>query len=114
MTTGPPAQMHPKSRKMKNGHGSKFGRKKEAVMAGLLAGKSEAEAAQAAGVDPSTVKRWKRLPEFQAEFLQLRREAMTQANARIQHNASALISLALKLLSQEGTPASVKAHLVLG
>jgi transposase-like protein len=59
---------------MKKGHGNKFGRKKEAVIAALLSGKNQVEAARIAGVDPSTLKRWLRLPEFQAEYLQARRE----------------------------------------
>jgi hypothetical protein len=57
-----------------------------------------------------TLKRWMRLPEFETEYLLVRREAMSQANARIQHNSSALVSLGLKLVSD----ASVKAHLILG
>lgn len=99
---------------MKQGHGSKFGRKKEAAIAGLLSGKNHAEAARAAGVDPSTLKRWLRLPEFQAEYLQARRDAMSQTNARIQQNSGALASMAFKLLADAATPASVKAHLILG
>jgi len=99
---------------MKKGHGSKFGRKKEAAIAALLSGKNQAEAARIAGVDPSTLKRWMRLPEFETEYLLVRREAMSQANARIQHNSSALVSLGLKLVSDAATPASVKAHLILG
>jgi transposase-like protein len=99
---------------MKKGHGSKFGRKKEAAIAAMLSGKNQAEAARVAGIDPSTLKRWMRLPEFQAEYLQVRREAMSQANARIQHNAVALASLGLKLVADAATPASVKAHLILG
>jgi len=99
---------------MKKGHVNKFRRKKEAALTALLSGKSQVEAAQAVGVDPSTMKRWVQLPEFQSEFLQLRRDAMSQANVRIQHNAAALVSLALKLVSEAATPASVKAHLVLG
>jgi hypothetical protein len=39
---------------------------------------------------------------------------MSQANARIQHNAVALASLGLKLVADAATPASVKAHLILG
>ena len=107
-------QMHPDASKMKKGHGSKFGRKKEASIAALLSGKSQAEAARVAGVDPSTLKRWMRLPEFETEYLLVRREAMSQANACVQHNSSALVSLGLKLVSHAATPASVKAHLILG
>jgi hypothetical protein len=99
---------------MRKGHGNKFGRKKEAALAALFSGKSQAEAARAVGIDPSTLKRWVRLPEFQAEFLQIRRDAMGQANARIQYSALALVSHGLKLAGADSTPASVKAHLILG
>jgi len=99
---------------MKKGHGSKFGRKKEAAITALLSGKNQAEAARVAGVDPSTLKRWLRLPQFQAEYLQARRDAMSHTNARIQHNSGALASLGFKLVADATTPASVKAHLILG
>ena len=99
---------------MKKGHGGKFGRKKEAAIAALLAQKNQAEAARAAGLDPSTLKRWLRLPEFQDEYLQARREVMSQTNARIQQNSGALASLGFKLVTDAATPASVKGHLILG
>jgi len=99
---------------MKKGHGSKFGRKKEAAITALFSGKSQADATRLAGVDPSTLKRWLRLPEFQTEYLQVRRDAMSQTSALIQHNSVALASLGLKLVADAATPASVKAHLILG
>ena len=99
---------------MKKGHGSKFARKKEAVIAALLFGKNQEEAARIAGVDPSTVKRWRRLHEFETEYLQARRDAVIQANARLQHNSNAIASVALILLADPATPASVKGHLCLG
>ena len=99
---------------MKKGHGSKFGQKKEAAVAALLSGKNQAEAARIAGVDPSTLKRWLRLPEFQAEYLQARRDAVSQANARLQQNSNAIASVALKLAADPATPASVRGHLCLG
>jgi len=99
---------------MKRGHGSKFERNKEAVITGLLSGKSTADIARTLEVDPCTVKRWVRLPEFQAEFLQERRDGMTQAIARIQHNAALLAGLGLKLAADERTRDSVRAQLVLG
>jgi transposase-like protein len=99
---------------MKNGHGSKFGRKKEAAIAALFSGKSQADAARVVGIDPSTMKRWMRLPEFQAEFLQVRRDALNLAHARTQYIAAALLTLGYKLATDAATPASVKAHLILG
>ena len=66
------------------------------------------------GVDPSTLKRWLRLPDFEAEYLLVSREAVSQVNARIQHNSGALVSVGLKLVADAATPASVKGHLILG
>ena len=40
------------------GHGSKFGRKKEAAIAALLAEKNQAEATRVAGIDLSTLKQF--------------------------------------------------------
>jgi len=96
------------------GHGCKLGRKKAAAVEALYTTKNHAEAARVAGVDPSTLKRWLRLPEFQAEFLQIGRDVMTQTNARIQHNSGTLASVGFKLVADAATPASVKARLVLG
>ena len=60
------------------GHGSKFERKKEAAIAALLTTKNYEEAAQATGIDLKTLKRWMRLPEFESEYLLVRREAMVR------------------------------------
>jgi hypothetical protein len=96
------------------GHGAKFGRKKEAAIAALLTQKNHEEAARATGIDLKTLKRWLRLPEFQAEFLLVRREAVGQANARVQQNSGAAASVALMLMADPKTPPTVRAHLSLG
>lgn len=105
--------MRHKAPKMK-GHGTKLGRKKEAAIAALLTAKNQAEAARVAGINLATLKRWLRLPEFQAEYLHVRRDAVTQANARVQQNSGAAASVALMLMADPKTPATVKAHLSLG
>ena len=96
------------------GHGNKFGRKKEAAVAALLSERNQAEAARVAGIDLSTLKRWMRLPEFQSELLRARREVVSQTNARVQHNSGVAVSVALKLMADPATPASVRAHIALG
>jgi hypothetical protein len=40
------------------GHGSKFGREKEVVIAALFAEKNQAEATRVAGIDHSTLKQF--------------------------------------------------------
>jgi len=96
------------------GHGNKLGRKKEATIAALLTAKSQAEAARVVGINLGTLKRWLRLPEFEAEYLQARREAVSQANARLQQNSGTAASVALMLMADSKTPATVRAHLSLG
>ncbi len=96
------------------GHGSKFGRKKEAAIAALLSEKNQAEAARVVGVDLSTLKRWMRLPEFIAEYRRARWEVVEQAYARVQQNTPAAASVLLKLMVDPATPASGRIRAALG
>lgn len=92
------------------GHGQQFGRKKELAIAALLAQRTVDEAAKAAGVSLTTLKRWMKLPEFRAEYLVVRREAVLQAHARLQQNSGAAASVLLRLMADPQTPASVRAR----
>jgi hypothetical protein len=96
------------------GHGSKFGRKKEAAIAALLAERNQAEAARVAGIDLSTLKRWLRLPEFLEEYRRARWEIVEQAYARVQQNTPAAASVLLKLMVDPATPASARIRAALG
>jgi hypothetical protein len=96
------------------GHGSKFGRKKEAAIAALLAEKNQAEAARVVGIDLSTLKRWLRLPEFITEYRRARWEVAEQAYARVQQNTPAAASVLLKLMADPATPASSRIRAALG
>ncbi len=106
-----PSQVHPK---MKKGHGSKFERKKEAAIAALMSGKSQAEAARAAGVDPSTLKRWMRLQEFIQEYRRARWEVAEQGYSRAQQNTAVAVAVLLKLMVESSTPASSRIRAALG
>jgi hypothetical protein len=90
------------------GHGSKFGRMKEAAIAALLSQRNHEEAARAAGVSKRTLNRWLKLPEFQSAYLDARRAAMFQANARLQQAGSAAVSVLLKVMVDQSTPAAVR------
>lgn len=90
------------------GHGSKFDRRKEATIAALLSQRNHEEAARAAGVSKRTLNRWLKIPEFEAAYLEARRAAMRQANARLQQGASAAVSALLKVMLDPSTPASAR------
>jgi hypothetical protein len=90
------------------GHGSKFGQKKEAAIAALLSQRNHEEAARAAGVSKRTLNRWLKMPEFQSAYLEARRAAMFQANARLQQASSAAVSTLVKVMVDPTTPASAR------
>jgi hypothetical protein len=96
------------------GHGSKFGRKKEAAIAALLSEKNQAEAARVVGINLSTLKRWLRLPEFIEEYRRARWEVVEQGYARAQQNTPAAASVLLKLMVDPATPASGRIRAALG
>jgi hypothetical protein len=101
-------------KKMKKGHGSKLGRKKEATIKALLSERNHAEAARVAGIDPSTLTRWLRLPEFLEEYRRARWEVVEQAYARAQQNTGAATSVLLKLMADPATPAAGRIRAALG
>jgi len=96
---------------MTTGHGTKYWRKKESVIAALLTARNHEDAARAADISLKTLKRWLRMPEFQAEYLQARRDIVVQNNARIQQNSGVAITVLLRMLASPDTPPSVKARI---
>jgi hypothetical protein len=80
------------------GHGSKFGRRKEAAIAALLSCRTLEEAARTAGIGATTLLRWMKNPEFQAEFRAARNAVVSQANARIQQSAGAAAATIVKIM----------------
>jgi hypothetical protein len=96
------------------GHGSKFGRKKEAAIAALLTERNHAEAARSVGINLSTLKRWMREPEFIQDYRRARWEVVEQGYARIQQNTPAAASILLKLMADPATPVSGRIRAALG
>jgi len=80
------------------GHGSKFGRKKEAAIEALLTQRNVEEAARAAGIGTQTLIRWLKIPEFQADYLEARRTAVSQTNGRLQQASGAAASTLFKIM----------------
>jgi transposase-like protein len=90
------------------GHGAKFGRKKEEAVAALLTQKSVEDAARSVGLNPNTLLKWLQVPEFRALYLKARREAASQAIARIQQGMGAAAITMLKLMTDPNVPAAVR------
>ena len=88
--------------------GGKFGRKKEEAIAALLTQRNIEEAAKAAGIGANTLLRWMKVPEFRAAYREARRAAYSQAVAKLQQGTTAAATTLLKVMLDQGTPASVK------
>jgi hypothetical protein len=91
-----------------SGFGEKLGRKKDAAVLALLSSRNVEEAARVAGVNPRTLYRWQKEPEFDAAYREARRAAVSQANARLQQASGAAAATILKLMVDPTVPASVR------
>ena len=90
------------------GHGTKFGRKKEAAIVALLSQRNIEEAAKSIGVVPNTLMRWMKEPEFDAAYRDARRAAFSQSVARMHQASSAAVSTVLKIMVDQNAPASTR------
>ena len=98
------------------GHGSKFGRKKEAAIQALCTQRNIEEAARAAGIGKQTLIRWLKLPEFRDAYREARREAVSQSNARLQQASGAAVSTLVKIMVDQSVPPAARvraAHRIL-
>ena len=90
------------------GHGEKFGRKKEEAIIALLTHRSIEDAAKSINLNPNTLMRWLKMPEFDAEYRQARRIAYRQSTARLQQASGAAATTLAKVMVDPATPAAVK------
>ena len=87
-----------------NGHGAKFGRKQEEAIAALLTQRNVDEAAKSIGIDPKTLLRWMKVPEFKIAYREARRAAFSQTVARLQQGSSAAATTLLKIMVDQNAP----------
>ncbi len=90
------------------GHGSKFGRKKEDAIAAMLTRRTIEEAAESVNISKQTLLRWLKIPEFRVALLDARRQAFSQANARLQQAASAAVTTLVKIMLDPQEPAAAR------
>ena len=90
------------------GHGAKFGRKKEEAVIALLTQRNVEEAARSIGISTATLMRWQKLPEFRKAFREARREPFGQSMARLHQMSSAAVATLGKVMIEPGPPASVR------
>src|SRR5262245_41924827 len=86
------------------GHGEKLSRLQEKAVAALLSEPTVEKAAEKAGVAPSTLARWRKLPEFREAEMAARREVVDRGITLVQLQATAA-ALALHRNLTCGNPA---------
>src|ERR1700690_2833559 len=96
------------------GHGTKFGRKKEAAVAALLTERNIEEAAKAVGVAPNTLLNWMKDREFTAAYRKARAAVVGQAIARLQQTTGAAVTTLQKLMVGASTPPAIKGNVARG
>jgi hypothetical protein len=79
------------------GHGQKFTRRHEQVIAALLTEPTYAQAATKAGISRPTLYRWLQLPEFHAALRQARRALHEASVGRMQAMSSILVNSVLNV-----------------
>ena len=80
----------------------------EKIALSLLEHGTPQKAASALGMSATTVRRWTRVPEFQARYSQLRREAYGRALGRLQHGADGAVSTVLRIMVDTQAPVTCR------
>ena len=83
-------------------------RRREQLILALLQQTDLEKAAASIGISPSTAYRIRKTPEFQAEYREARREAVSQSIARLQQGSGAATSTLLKIMRDPKTPAATR------
>jgi hypothetical protein len=90
----------------RTGRSSKKNRQREQLILAMLQQPNLEKAAASIGISLSTAYRTRKTLEFQAEYLEARRDSVSQAIARLQHGCGAAASTLLKVMLDPATPAA--------
>jgi transposase-like protein len=90
------------------GHGAKFEQKMQQAIAALLSHRSVEQAANEVGISATTLQRWMKEAEFQAELRKARRTAFSQAIGRLQDAAGAATSTLLRIMTDSNASAATR------
>jgi hypothetical protein len=91
----------------KSGHGEKASRKQDLLICALLTEPTVEQAAKKTGIGVTTAFRWLQDPEFQEQYREARRMAVSQAISQLQQASSeAVQTLKAVMADEEAPPAS--------
>jgi hypothetical protein len=86
----------------------KYERLKDQAIISLLTAPNIEEAAKALGIGQTTLYRWLRLPEFQDELKEARRQAVNLAIGKLQQSTSKAVQVLQDVAENEEAPASAR------
>lgn len=86
----------------------KYERLKDNAIIALLTAPNIDEAAKIVGVGASTLYRWLKLPEFQEELKEARRQAVALAIGKLQRSTSAAVGVLQSVAEDKEAPASAR------
>ena len=92
------------------GHGTKFGRNKEAAIAALLTHRNIEVSSQGCRHQLTDADRLDEGPQFDQEYREARRGAFRQSVARLQQASGAAVTTLLKIMVDGSAPASTRLH----
>lgn len=90
------------------GHGAKLSHKMEQAIAALLSSRNVEDAARQAGIGTNTLRRWMRLPDFDAAYREARAALLSQAIGRLQGASGAAANTVLKIMLNPDVPAGAR------
>ncbi len=82
--------------------------KMERIAQALFEHGTPQKAAIALGMSRVTVWRWKRKPEFQEVYGEVRREALSRSSSRLLHGSPAAIAILLRVMVDPSTPTALR------
>jgi hypothetical protein len=85
---------------------TKKSRQRQQLILSMLQQPTWQKAAASIGISEVTAWRVRQTPEFRREYLQVRREAMSQSLARLQQGSAAAATTLLKIMVDPNNPAS--------
>lgn len=91
-----------------NSETAKAERLREAAIIALLTAPSIEEAAKTVGVGATTIYRWMKLPQFQEELKEARRQAVSLAIGKLQRSTSAAVKVLQDVAENDEAPASAR------
>jgi hypothetical protein len=90
------------------GHGAKFETKMEAAIAALLTSPNLAEAAKAAGIGESTLKRWLKDETFSARYREERARLLENTTTLLRSKSMDAVTVLVNLSNNRLTPPAVR------